>query len=204
MEGVEFPDWMAWLERSGLPARQRRSFAITVRWYLGFCRRVRGRVDHQREHGGPRDLRSRSRQVRPAPSSGNQVRNSRTVAGLSAAPLGCPRRSGESGEWPPEWRPRGQSTGSPARGAARVGQRWRPRFLRLQLDDRRFRSPERREGPVRAGTSPKARSTWRSLRGLCLGGGGLVDEVRVWSRALSGREIQAIHRVGALQLATPR
>ena len=35
MEAVEFPDWAAWLERSGLPERQRRSFAITVRWYLG-------------------------------------------------------------------------------------------------------------------------------------------------------------------------
>ena len=41
MEAVEFPDWGVWLERSGLPERQRRSFAITVRWYLGFCRLFR-------------------------------------------------------------------------------------------------------------------------------------------------------------------
>ncbi len=47
MEEVHFPDWQQWLERAELPERQRQSWAITVRWYLSFCRRGRGGVTHQ-------------------------------------------------------------------------------------------------------------------------------------------------------------
>ena len=47
MEEVHFPDWAQWLERAALPDRQKQSWAITVRWYLSFCRRGRGGVNHQ-------------------------------------------------------------------------------------------------------------------------------------------------------------
>jgi len=47
MEEVHFSDWAQWLERAELPDRQRQSWAITVRWYLGFCQRGRGGVNHQ-------------------------------------------------------------------------------------------------------------------------------------------------------------
>jgi len=44
---VHFPDWPQWLERAEFSERQRQSWAITVRWYLSFCRRGRGGVNHQ-------------------------------------------------------------------------------------------------------------------------------------------------------------
>jgi len=44
---IEFPDWAAWLQRAGLPDRQRQSGANTLRWYLSFCRRGRGGVNYQ-------------------------------------------------------------------------------------------------------------------------------------------------------------
>ncbi len=47
MEEVHFSDWAQWLERAELPDRQRQSWAITVRWYLSFCQRGRGGVNHQ-------------------------------------------------------------------------------------------------------------------------------------------------------------
>jgi len=47
MEEVRFRDWAERLERAEVPEQQRRSWAITVRWYLSFCRRGRGGVNHQ-------------------------------------------------------------------------------------------------------------------------------------------------------------
>lgn len=47
MTEIEFPDWAAWLQRAGLPDRQRQSGANTLRWYLSFCRRGRGGVNYQ-------------------------------------------------------------------------------------------------------------------------------------------------------------
>jgi integrase len=47
MEEVHFPEWAQWLERAELSDQQRRSWAITVRWYLSFCQRGRGGVNHQ-------------------------------------------------------------------------------------------------------------------------------------------------------------
>ena len=46
MKEVVFPQWAEVLAASPLSARDKRSFAITIRWYLGFCRRGRGGVNH--------------------------------------------------------------------------------------------------------------------------------------------------------------
>lgn len=34
MDEVHFLDWAEWLDRQTLPDRQRRSWAITLRWWL--------------------------------------------------------------------------------------------------------------------------------------------------------------------------
>ncbi len=38
---VHFPDWLTFLDASGLPLAIRKSRAITIRWYLSWCRRGR-------------------------------------------------------------------------------------------------------------------------------------------------------------------
>ncbi len=46
MATVHFPDWPEWLANADLPERHKSSFAITLHWYLNFCRRGRGEVTH--------------------------------------------------------------------------------------------------------------------------------------------------------------
>lgn len=41
---VAFPEWREALEASSLPAEEKASFVITIRWYLGYCRRARCRA----------------------------------------------------------------------------------------------------------------------------------------------------------------
>lgn len=47
MKPIQFPQWKEVLATAGLPQRQRRSFEITIRWYLSFCRRGRADVTLQ-------------------------------------------------------------------------------------------------------------------------------------------------------------
>jgi hypothetical protein len=47
MASLDFPEWPQALACAQLPERQKHSFAITIRWYLGFCRRARGEVSFQ-------------------------------------------------------------------------------------------------------------------------------------------------------------
>jgi hypothetical protein len=47
MKEIDFPDWPERLAQAALPDRQKQSFAITLRWYLSFCRRSRGGVNVQ-------------------------------------------------------------------------------------------------------------------------------------------------------------
>jgi hypothetical protein len=47
MKVVQFPDWPEVLARAGLSDRCKRSFEITIRWYLSFCRRARVEVTVQ-------------------------------------------------------------------------------------------------------------------------------------------------------------
>jgi integron integrase len=47
MKAIHFPDWAERLAAAPLADRQKHSFAITIRWYLSFCRRSRGEVTHQ-------------------------------------------------------------------------------------------------------------------------------------------------------------
>jgi integron integrase len=47
VQEVDFPGWQEALGRAELPGRLKRSFEITIRWYLGFCRRGRGGVNVQ-------------------------------------------------------------------------------------------------------------------------------------------------------------
>jgi integron integrase len=42
---LDFPDWAEVLEAAPLPGRARESYAITIRWYLSWCRRARVAVD---------------------------------------------------------------------------------------------------------------------------------------------------------------
>jgi hypothetical protein len=44
---IYFPHWKEVLARAELPERQKRSFEITIGWYLNFCRRGRGDVTVQ-------------------------------------------------------------------------------------------------------------------------------------------------------------
>ena len=39
MKEVHFPDWEGVLRESGLPAQVQKSYRITIRWYLSYCRR---------------------------------------------------------------------------------------------------------------------------------------------------------------------
>jgi len=47
MKEIHFPDWPQRLAQAALPEGQKQSFAITLRWYLSFCRRGRGGVNVQ-------------------------------------------------------------------------------------------------------------------------------------------------------------
>jgi hypothetical protein len=47
MPPIHFPQWPEALAQEELPDRLRRSFEITIRWYLGFCRRGRAEVTAQ-------------------------------------------------------------------------------------------------------------------------------------------------------------
>ena len=44
--GLDFPEWPEVLAAAPLPERTRASYAITVRWYLSWCRRGRVGADH--------------------------------------------------------------------------------------------------------------------------------------------------------------
>jgi hypothetical protein len=47
MKEIDFPGWPERLAQAALPDRQKQSFAITLRWYLSFCRRSRVAVCRQ-------------------------------------------------------------------------------------------------------------------------------------------------------------
>jgi integron integrase len=47
MQNVDFPEWPQRLAQAPLSDRQRSSHAITLRWYLSFCRRSRSGVNFQ-------------------------------------------------------------------------------------------------------------------------------------------------------------
>ncbi len=51
MKEIHFPNWDAVLERAKLPDRLKRTFQITIRWYLSFCRRSRAGVNHESARG---------------------------------------------------------------------------------------------------------------------------------------------------------
>ena len=44
MKEIRFPQWAEVLARANVLERQRRSWTITIRWYLSFCRRGRASV----------------------------------------------------------------------------------------------------------------------------------------------------------------
>jgi len=44
MHRINFPEWREVLGQSEVPERVRRSYDITIRWYLSFCRRPRAEV----------------------------------------------------------------------------------------------------------------------------------------------------------------
>lgn len=47
MQAIRFEEWAEVLARADLPQRQKRSWEITLRWYLSFCRRSRAGVTVQ-------------------------------------------------------------------------------------------------------------------------------------------------------------
>jgi hypothetical protein len=47
MHKIDFPEWRAVLAQAELPGRLKRSFEITIRWYLSFCKRGRADVTAQ-------------------------------------------------------------------------------------------------------------------------------------------------------------
>ena len=47
MKAIEFPRWREVLTLAQVPERLKRSFEITIRWYLSFCQRGRGPVTVQ-------------------------------------------------------------------------------------------------------------------------------------------------------------
>jgi len=47
MKQIQFEDWQTVLAQADLPERKRRSWTITLRWYLSFCRRSRAGVNVQ-------------------------------------------------------------------------------------------------------------------------------------------------------------
>ena len=51
MKEIHFPNWDAALAQTKLPERLRKTFQITIRWYLSFCRRSRAGVNHESARG---------------------------------------------------------------------------------------------------------------------------------------------------------
>jgi hypothetical protein len=51
MREIEFGQWAEVLAHTDLPERQKASWAITLKWYLGFCRRARAGVNVQSARG---------------------------------------------------------------------------------------------------------------------------------------------------------
>ena len=47
MRRIEFPEWQEVLGQAKFADQVRRSFEITIRWYLSFCRRARVDVTAQ-------------------------------------------------------------------------------------------------------------------------------------------------------------
>src|ERR1017187_2146256 len=47
MKAFDFSHWPERLAQAPLPERNKHSFAITIRWFLSFCRRGRGEISHQ-------------------------------------------------------------------------------------------------------------------------------------------------------------
>ena len=47
MREIHFLNWDAVLARTELADRLKRTFQITIRWYLSFCRRTRSGVNHE-------------------------------------------------------------------------------------------------------------------------------------------------------------
>jgi hypothetical protein len=47
MRQIDFGQWAQVLAAADLPQRQNESWAITIKWYLGFCRRSRAGVNVQ-------------------------------------------------------------------------------------------------------------------------------------------------------------
>ena len=47
MKEIDFSGWPQRLTQAPLPDREKQSFAVTLRWYLSFCRRSRGGVNVQ-------------------------------------------------------------------------------------------------------------------------------------------------------------
>jgi integron integrase len=47
MKAFDFSHWPERLAQAPLPERNQHSYAITIRWFLSFCRRGRGEISHQ-------------------------------------------------------------------------------------------------------------------------------------------------------------
>src|ERR1041384_6826199 len=47
--GIGKEDWVVALSRAGLSERRRKGHEITIRWFLGWCRRRRPEVESNRE-----------------------------------------------------------------------------------------------------------------------------------------------------------
>jgi integron integrase len=62
MKAFDFSHWPERLAQAPLPERNKHSFAITIRWFLSFCRRGRGEISHQ----SARDFIAWAQQEKPA------------------------------------------------------------------------------------------------------------------------------------------
>jgi len=47
--GIGHEDWVVALSRAGLSERRRKGHEITIRWFLGWCRRQRPELESGRE-----------------------------------------------------------------------------------------------------------------------------------------------------------
>ncbi len=102
-----FPDWRIAIESSELPERDRASFLITIRWYLGFCSRARCRASFA---SAKAFIDSVTREKRPTPfqleSWRNALRwffrNAEKLKGEIDVEVESPVPDGISSEWQKE------------------------------------------------------------------------------------------------------
>ena len=96
---VSFAEWREALELSGLPQRDIKSYSITIKWYLGYCKRARSRASKRTANAF---IETVVREKRPSPALKTQWMNALRWFFRNASPSNSCRKDPEPGAIPAE------------------------------------------------------------------------------------------------------